>query len=74
MEKDGNHNLPNSNLIQEAEGYEENSSPDSVINETKINYDKGPKEAHKNTLEEEILQVINENFTEMILVSVYQNV
>jgi ABC-type phosphate transport system auxiliary subunit len=74
MEKDGNHNSPNNNLLQEPEGYEENRSPDSVINETKINYDKRPNEANKNTLKEEILQVINENFIEMILVRVNQNV
>jgi hypothetical protein len=28
----------------------------------KINYAKEPNEAHKNTLKEEILQVIDENF------------
>jgi hypothetical protein len=33
-----------------------------------------PNEAHKNTLKEEILQVINENFTKMILDMVNQNV
>jgi hypothetical protein len=33
----------------------------------KINYVKEPKESHKNTLKEEILQVINENFIEIIL-------
>jgi flagellar basal body rod protein FlgG len=33
----------------------------------KINYAKEPNEAHKNNLKEEILQVINENFIEMIL-------
>jgi vacuolar-type H+-ATPase subunit I/STV1 len=39
----------------------------------KINYAKEPNEAHKNTLKEEILQVINENFIEMILDMVNQN-
>jgi hypothetical protein len=38
------------------------------------NYDKEPNEAHKNNLKEEILQVINENFIEMILDMVNQNV
>jgi hypothetical protein len=38
------------------------------------NYAKEPNEAHKNTLKEEILQVINENFIEMILDRVNQNV
>jgi uncharacterized protein YukE len=40
----------------------------------KINYAKEPNEAHKNDLEEEILQVINENFIEMLLDMVNQNV
>jgi hypothetical protein len=40
----------------------------------KINYAKEPNEAHKSTLKEEILQVINENFIEMILDMVNQNV
>jgi hypothetical protein len=41
---------------------------------TKINYTKKPNEAHKNTMKEEILQVINENFIEMLLDMVNQNV
>jgi gas vesicle protein len=40
----------------------------------KINYAKEPNEAHKNNIKEEILQVINENFIEMILDRVSQNV
>jgi hypothetical protein len=40
----------------------------------KINYAKEPNETHKNKLKEEILQVINENFIEMILDRVNQNV
>jgi hypothetical protein len=40
----------------------------------KINYAKESNEAHKNSLKEEILQVINENFIEMILDMVNQNV
>jgi hypothetical protein len=40
----------------------------------KINYAKEPNEAHKNNLKEETLQVINENFIEMILDRVNQNV
>jgi polyhydroxyalkanoate synthesis regulator phasin len=46
--------------------------PDS--SKTKINYTKEPNKAHKNILKEEILQVINENFIEMILDMVKQNV
>jgi hypothetical protein len=41
---------------------------------TKINYTKELNEAHKNCLKEEILQVINENFIEMLLDMVTQNV
>jgi hypothetical protein len=40
----------------------------------KINYAKEPNEAHKNNLKEDILQVLNENFIEMILDMVNQNV
>jgi hypothetical protein len=40
----------------------------------KINYAKEPNETHKNSLKEEILQVINENFIERILDMVNQNV
>jgi hypothetical protein len=40
----------------------------------KINYDKESIEAQKNTLKEEILQVINENFIKLILDMVNQNV
>jgi hypothetical protein len=40
----------------------------------KTNYDKEPNEAHKNNLKEDILKVSNENFIEMILDMVNQNV
>jgi DNA-binding PucR family transcriptional regulator len=40
----------------------------------KINYAKEPNEAHKNNAKEDILQVLNENFIEMILDMVNQNV
>jgi hypothetical protein len=61
-------------LVQEPEGNEENrySGPDS--NKMKINYAKEPNETHKNNLKEEILQVLNENFIDMILDMVNQNV
>jgi esterase/lipase len=39
-----------------------------------INYAKEPNEAHKNILKEEILQVITENFKEMLLDKVNQNI
>jgi hypothetical protein len=65
---------PNNKLVQEPEGNEEIRYPGADSNKTKINYAKEPNEAHKNTLKEEIQQVINENFIEMILDSVNQNV
>jgi MinD-like ATPase involved in chromosome partitioning or flagellar assembly len=40
----------------------------------KINYAKEPNEAHKNNLKEDILQVLNENFIDIILDRVNQNV
>jgi hypothetical protein len=58
-------------LIQKSEGNEENRYPDPDSNKTKINY---AKEAQKNSLKEEILQVITENFMEMLLDMVNQNV
>jgi hypothetical protein len=74
MKKEGNHFPPNSKLVQETEGNEENRCPDPASNKTKINYAKEPNEAHKNILKEEIPQVINKNFIEMILDMVNQNV
>jgi chromosome segregation ATPase len=43
------------------------------LQKTKINYTKEPNKAHKKFLKEEILQVINENFIEMLLDVVNQN-
>jgi hypothetical protein len=71
--KDGNHFPPNNKLVQESEWNEKNRSPDTDSNQTKINYDKESNKAHKNRLKEEILQVINENFIEMILDMLNQN-
>jgi hypothetical protein len=65
---------PQKKLVQDSEGNEENRYPDPDSNKTKINYTEEPNEAHKNTLKEEILQVINENFIEMLLDMVNQNV
>jgi hypothetical protein len=67
QKKKRNHLPPNNKLVQEPEGNEENRYPDP-------DYAKEPNEAHKSTLKEEILQVINENFIEMILDMVNQNV
>jgi hypothetical protein len=61
-------------LVQEPEGNEENIYSDPDFNKMKINYDKEPNEAHKNNLKEDILQVLTENFIEMILDIVNQNV
>jgi chromosome segregation ATPase len=72
--RDGNHSPPKNNLIQDSEGNEENGYSVLDSNKTKINYTKEPNEAHKNTLKEEILQVINENFIEMLLDMVNQNI
>jgi hypothetical protein len=64
---DGNHSSPQNNLIQDSEGIEENghSVPDS--NKTKIDDAKEPSNAYMNILKKEILQVISENFMEMLL-------
>jgi hypothetical protein len=70
----GNHSLSKNNLVQDSEGNEENGYPVPDSNKTKIDYPKEPNEAHKNTLKEEILQEITENFMEMLLDKVNQNV
>jgi hypothetical protein len=61
-------------LVQEPEGNEENRYSDPDSNKMKINYAKECNEAHMNNLKEDILQVLNENFIEMILDRVNQNV
>jgi hypothetical protein len=53
-------------LVQKPEGNEENRYSDPDSNKMKIKYAKEPNEAHKNKLKEDILQVLNENFIEMI--------
>jgi hypothetical protein len=70
----GNQFPPSNKLVQESEENEENRYSDPYSNKTKINYAKEPDEAHKNNLKEEILQVINENFIEMIQDRLNQNV
>jgi hypothetical protein len=72
--RDGNHSSPQNKVVQDLEQNEENRYQDPDSNKTKINYTKEPKKAHKNDLKEEILQVINENFIEMLLDMVNQNV
>jgi hypothetical protein len=68
QKRDGNHSPPKNNLIQDSEG----NVPD--CNKTKNNNAKKVNVAHKNILKEEILQVITENFVEMILDMVNQNI
>jgi hypothetical protein len=72
--KDGNHFSHNNKLVQEQEGNEENKYPNPDSNKTNINNAKEPNESHRNNLKEEIQQVINKNFIEMILDIVNQNV
>jgi hypothetical protein len=72
--RDGNHSPPQNKLIQDSEGNEENGYPVPDSNKTKINYAKQPNEAHQNILKEEILQVITENFIEMLRDMVNQNI
>jgi hypothetical protein len=62
------------NLIQNSEGNEENRYPVLDSNKTKINDAKEHKDDQKNTLKEEVLQIITENFMEMLLHMVNQNV
>jgi hypothetical protein len=72
--RDGNHSPHKNKLVQDSEGNEENGYPDPDSNKTKINYVKEPNKAHKNTLKEAILQLITENFMEMLLNVVNQNI
>jgi hypothetical protein len=74
QKKDENHSPLKNKLIQHSEGNEENGYPVPDSNKTKINDAKEPNEAHKNTLKEKILQVITENFMEMLLDMVNQKV
>jgi hypothetical protein len=71
--RNGNHCLQKYNLIQDSEGNEENRYPVPDSNKTKINDTMEPSDPHKNSLKEEILQVISENFMEKILDVVNQN-
>jgi hypothetical protein len=74
QKRDENHSPLKNNFIKYSEENEENGYPASDSNQTKINYTKEPNKAHKNKLKEEILQVINENFIEMLLDMVNQNI
>jgi uncharacterized phage infection (PIP) family protein YhgE len=61
-------------LLQEPEGNEENRYSDPDSNKMDIKYAKEPNKAHKNNIKEDILQVLNENFIEMVLDMVNQTV
>jgi hypothetical protein len=74
QKKQGNQFPHSKKLVQEPEGNEENGYSDPDSNKMKINYAKEHNEAQKNTLKEDILQVINVNFIEMILDMANQNV
>jgi phenylalanyl-tRNA synthetase alpha subunit len=74
QKRDGNHSLPNNKLVQNSEGNEENGYPIPYPSKTKTDYPKEPNEANKNTLKEEILQEITENFMEILLDIINQNV
>jgi hypothetical protein len=65
---------PKDKLVQDSEGNKENRYTDPDSNKTKINYTKEPNKAQKNNLKEEILQVINANFIQMLLDMANQNI
>jgi hypothetical protein len=72
--RDGNHSSPQNKVLQDLEQNEGKRYPNPDANKTKINYTKEPNKEYKKTLKEEILQVINKNFIEMLLDMVKQNV
>jgi hypothetical protein len=55
MQNGWKHSPPKNKLAQDSEGNEENGYPVPDSNKTKIDNPKEPKEAHNNTLKEEIL-------------------
>jgi hypothetical protein len=72
--KDGNHSPHKNKLVQDPDGNEENRYPVPNSSKIRLDYPKKPNEAHKNTLKEETLQEITENFMEMLLDQVNQKV
>jgi hypothetical protein len=74
MKKEWKPTFPKNKIVQDLEVNEENGYPDPDSNKAKINYTKEPKEVHKNTMKEESLKVINENFIEMLLDMFNQNI
>jgi hypothetical protein len=63
---------PQDNLIQDSEGNGENGYPVPDSSKTEINDTNESNDAHKNSLKEEILQVITENFMEILINMVIQ--
>jgi hypothetical protein len=74
MKKGWKPSFSKTKLVQYSEVNEENGYPDPDSNKAKINYTKEHKEVHKNTMKEESLNVINENFIEMLLDMFNQNI
>jgi hypothetical protein len=81
QKRDGNHPPPKNKPVQDSKQNEENGYPDPDsnktkinYNKTKINYNKEPNKVQKKTKKEEILQVVNENFIELLLDMVNQNI
>jgi hypothetical protein len=72
--RDEKHSSQKKKSIQDLKRNEENGYPVPDPKKTMINDTKEPSDAHKNTLKEEILQEITENFMENILDMVNQNV
>jgi hypothetical protein len=70
----GNHSPTQNNLIQDSEGTEKNGYPVPDSKKPKINDAKEPNKTQKNTLKKEILQVITENFMEILLDMANQNI
>jgi gas vesicle protein len=74
QKRDGNDSPTKNKLVQDSKGNEENRYQNPDYNKTKINSAKELKEAHKNTLKVEILKAISENFMQMLLDMVLQNI
>jgi uncharacterized protein YdeI (BOF family) len=70
----GNHSPFKKNLKQDSDGNDENGYRVADSNKAKINNAKEPNDAQKINLKEEILQIITDNFMEMLLDMVNQNI
>jgi hypothetical protein len=74
QKRDRHHSPPQNNLIRDSDANEEKGYQVPNSKKIKINDAKKPNAAHKNILKEEILQIIIENFMEMLLDMVNQNI